>query len=328
MIATSMFWAPVRLYNPLLAFSVALFFALSARFFILSFLVGSRGASTTFFRILIGGVFLVLGWLYFLFVSPLLFWDRPARAIAAITFVGVLLWTVIRNTKGRPVKSTGVVRGLIYLFLFAAFMLVTTLTIIRTGYIALPGDRVTLIINVTGETRDQTFIGTTSGGLAGEKSPAAHHIIIWLPTGEAAADMWVYGDELAVHGKAIRFSHFLNSIGIPNLYALQYAHNGYLTTERQNAYPPEVIPFPGTGPLAVHPWWRPIQERLLNIWASLSVSGSWCAIEVADNESPYYPLRDPVGNAVHKNFLLVLRMTATATSKGSSPLEDKRNATR
>jgi hypothetical protein len=322
------FWIPVGVYNPLLAFILALFFALSVRFFILLFIEGKRRASSTLFHLLAGAVFLVLGWLFFLFATSLLIWDRPARAVAVITFVGVLLWVVIRHAKGRATKSTGIVEGLVYVVLFAVFMLAAILTIIRTGYIALTGDRVTLIVNVTGETRNQTVSWTTPGGLAGEKSLAVHRIIFWLPTGDAAADMWIYGDEVAVHGKAIRFSRFLNGIGIPNLYALQYAHNGYLSPEGQNAYPPEAIPFPGTGSLAVHPWWHPVQNRLLNFWANLAASGSWWTIQIADNESAYYPLIDPEGRPIHKNFLLVLKPTGVATSKGSSPLEDKRNATR
>lgn len=323
-----MFWIPVSIYNPLLAFILASFFALSVRLFTLLFLDGNRRASSTLFRLLAGVAFLVLGWLYFLFVTPLLIWDRPARAVAVITFVGVLLWVVLRHAKGRPTRTTGVVQGLVYIVLFAVFMLTAMLTIIRAGFIGLTGDRVTLIVNVTGEISNQTVSWTAPGGFAGEKPLPTHHIIFWLPTGEMAADMWIYGDEMAVHGKAIRFSRFLNAIGIPNLYALQYAHNGYLSPERQNAYPPEAIPFPGTGPLAVHPWWHPVQNRLLNVWANLATSGSWWAIQIADNESAYYPLIDPEGKPIHKNFLLVLKPTGIATSKGSSPLEDKRSATR
>jgi len=279
-------------------------------------------------RFLAATTFLVLGWLYFLFVNPLLIWDRPARAVAIITFVGAPLWTMVRHTRGLAIKPRGVAARLVYAALFAVLMFTAILTIIRTGYIALTGDRVTLIVDITGETRNQTVTGTSPGDAAGGKSLVAHHISFWLPTGEMAADMWMYGDEMAVHGKAIRFSRFLNGIGIPNLYALQFAHNGYLSPERQNAYPPEAIPFPGTGPLEVHPWWRPVQERLLNLWANLSASGSWWGIQMADDESAYYPLIDSDGKPIQKTFLLVLKPTAVATSRGSSPLEDMRTPTK
>jgi len=311
----------VGVYHELLAFILALLFAFSVRSFILLFVQSNRRASAILFRFLAGAALLILGWLYFLFASPLLIWDRPARAVAIITFVGVPLWTVIRHARGWAKKPAGVLAKLVNIALFVVLIFAATLTIIRTGYIAVTGDRVTLLVDVTGETRNQTIQGTT----AGEESVAAHRIIFWLPTGEKAADMWVSGDEMAVHGKAIRLPRVLNAIGIPNLYALQYAHNGYLSPERQNAYPQEAIPFPGTGELAVHRWWRPVQERLLNLWANLAAPGSWWAIQIADDESPYYPLIDPDGNAVHKNFLLILQPTAVAISRGSSPLEDKRS---
>ena len=79
---------PVLLYNPLLAFIVALFFALAVRSFILSILRRNRGLLATLFRLLAAIVFLLLGWLYALFAAPQLTWDRPARATAAVTFAG------------------------------------------------------------------------------------------------------------------------------------------------------------------------------------------------------------------------------------------------
>ncbi|MHB8654250.1 MAG: hypothetical protein ACYDA9_10260 [Terriglobia bacterium] len=322
----AIFWIPVGVYNPLLALILALFFALSVRLFILFFMEGNRRPSSTLFRLLAGTALLVLGWFYFLFVRPQLVWDRPARAVGIIMFVGVLLWTVVRHSSGQTSKSTRVIGRLIYIVLFAVLMLSATLTLIRAGYIGLTGHRVTLVVSVTGETRNQTVSGTQPGDSPGGNSLVAHHVIIWLPTNEMAADIWIEGDEMAVHGKVIRFSRFLHGIGIPYFYALQYAHNGYLSPERQTANPAESIPFPGTGPLAVHPWWRPIQERLLNLWAKLGSSGSWYAIRIADDESPYYPLVDSSGKAIHKDFLLVLRPTGIATSKASSPLEDKQSA--
>lgn len=322
----SIFLIPVDVYNPLLSFILALFFGLSVRLFILVFIGGNRTGSATLLRLLAGGTLFVLGWLYFLFVSPLLIWNRPARVVGIITFVGVLLWTVMRRAKRQAAKSTGLRKQLVYVVLFAVFIFAATLTIIRAGYIGLTGHRVTLVVSVTGETRNQTVGGAQPGNSPGGKSLVAHHVIVWLPTNEMAADMWITGDEMAVHGKVIRFSPFLHGLGIPYFYALLYAHNGYLSPERQTAYPPEAIPFPGAGPLAVHPWWRPVQERLLNFWAKLGASGTWYGIQITDDESPYYPLVDSGGKPIHKDFLLVLRPTGIATSKASSPLEDKQSA--
>ena len=323
--AAAVFWSPFRIYNPLLAFFLALFFALAIRFFLLSVFGRRRSGFVILFRLFVGLMFLVLAWSYFLFAAPLIEWDLSERAVAAITLASVGLWVVIRNIKGGTDKSPRCAAKVCYVGLFIVLVFVATLTIIRTGYIALTGDRVTLLLSVTGESRNQTVNWSTPGGPASEKQLTAHHVIFWLPTGIAAADMWISGDEVAVKGKAIRVSPALRFIGIPNFYALEYAHNGYLSEDRKNAFPSEAIPFPGTGSLAVHPWWRPLQNRLLNFWADRGAHGSWWGIQIARDESPYYPLIDNEGKPVHKDFLLVLKPSGVASSRGSSPLEDKQN---
>jgi hypothetical protein len=151
----------------------------------------------------------------------------------------------------------------------------------------------------------------------------AHHVIFWMPNGEKAGDMWMEGDEVAVRGRAIHFSPTFNAMGIPQLYSLVSAHNGYLRPQRQNAYPHQTIAFPQSGQLATHPWWRPVQERILDLWAGHLGSNAWYSISMVDNESPFYPLVDKDGKPVRNNSLLVLKITGIATSRGSSPLEDK-----
>jgi hypothetical protein len=163
-------------------------------------------------------------------------------------------------------------------------------------------------------------------GKPGAESVTAHRVIFWMPNGEKAADMWIKGDEVAVQGKAVHFSPAVNALGIPQLYSLVSAHNGYLRPQRQNAYPPQTLAFPQTGQLAIHPWWQPVQERILNFWAGHLGSSAWYSISIADNESPYYPLVDKDGKPVRNNSLLILKTTGIATSRGSSPLEDKHDS--
>jgi len=352
----------VQAYNPLLAFILALFFALSIRFFILLFSAKNRGVLLTTYRLLAGIIFLLLGWLYALFVSPLLIWDRPARATAAVTFVAVLLWTVARSAGSGATKSPGFLSVTIRLILFVILLFAATATIIRTGYIALVGDRVTLLVDVTGETRSETPNWSSFTGQTPNQPLTLHHVVIWLPTGEKAADTWIFGDSFAVRGTAIRFSPTLRAMKIPNLYALVEIHNWYSTPERLSTQPAVRYWIPNSGPLSVHPWWRPIQNRLLAWWAGrdyypprlievrmsvppkiptwsqgnphqvLSVHTgdtsprAWWAIQMSDNESPLYPLVDAAGKPVQNKFLLVLRPNAIPTSRGSSPLEDKKTS--
>src|SRR6266702_8238198 len=95
------FWSRTRVYNPFVALLLALLFAVALRFFLLAFLESRRGASVILIRLASGILFLVLGWLYFLFVTPLLDWDRSARAVAAIAAASILLWVIIRHAQGR-----------------------------------------------------------------------------------------------------------------------------------------------------------------------------------------------------------------------------------
>lgn len=317
------YWSRTKIYNPFVALVLALLFAVSLRFFLLVVLERRRGASVIVVRFVSGALFLAMGWLYFLFVTPLLDWDRPARAVAAIAMLGVLVWVIIRHIKGRKSQPLGYLVGFAYLAIYVVLVGVAVLSLLHTGYIALTGDRVTLLVTATGETRTESEHWTTPSGKPGAESVTAHHVIFLLPYGEKAADLWMVGDEIAVQGKAIHFSPTLNALGIPQLYSLASAHNGYLHPQRQNAYPPQTIAFPGNGPLAVHPLWRPIQDRFLSFWAGHLGSNSWYSINMVDNESPYYPLVDKDGKPVRNNFLLVLKTDGIATSRGSSPLEDK-----
>ncbi len=127
-----------------------------------------------------------------------------------------------------------------------------------------------------------------------------------VTSGEVVADAWVYGDEVAVKGKVLRFSPVLNAAGLPNLFELSFAHNGYTTAERHNAMPHEAVALPPLGPLVVHPFWRPLQARLLAAWqARVDSAGVW-GIRASTVESTYFPLVDPDGKPVSRTFRLVL----------------------
>jgi hypothetical protein len=90
--------------------------------------------------------------------------------------------------------------------------------------------------------------------------------------------------------------------GIPNLFELQFAHNGYFTAGRHATQPHLALPLPPSGPLAVHPWWRPLQARLLAAWEQGTAEGSRWAIRSVTSESTYYPLVGADGRARRETF--------------------------
>src|SRR5689334_13160194 len=98
------FWSRIRVYNPIVALILALMAAVSLRFFLLVILERRRGASVLLVRFFSGALFLAIAWLYYLFVTPLLDWDRPARAVAATVLLSMLVWVIMRQVKGQGTR--------------------------------------------------------------------------------------------------------------------------------------------------------------------------------------------------------------------------------
>ena len=73
-----------------------------------------------------------------------------------------------------------------------------------------------------------------------------------------------------------------------------------------NTEPHEAFPLPRLGPLAVHPWWLPLQRRFLETWESGTTEGSSWGVKSVTTESTFFPLVDSLGNPVSQTHRLVL----------------------
>jgi hypothetical protein len=131
-------------------------------------------------------------------------------------------------------------------------------------------------------------------------------VVFRTPEGAAVSETWLYGDQVAVKGRVLRLSPVLNAAGVPNLFELLFAHNGYATAERHNTRPHVAVPLPSGGPLAVHPWWRPVQAWLLARWETGTAADSSWAIRSATIESTYFPLVDAGGQSLRATYRLML----------------------
>jgi hypothetical protein len=176
----------------------------------------------------------------------------------------------------------------------------------RAGFLALTEDRPVLLVDVTGETTAQTLRWAPPDGAEREDRRPTHRVVFRRPDGAAVAEAWVYGDQVAVKGRVLRLSPWLNAAGVPNLFELTFAHNGYGTAERHATEPHMAVALPPGGPLAVHPWWRPVQAWLLARWERGTDADSDWAIRSATIESTYFPLVDAAGAPVRRVFRLVL----------------------
>jgi hypothetical protein len=310
-------------YNVIVAFILALFFALAIRSLLLIILVRPRGFLHVLFHLAIAITFLLAGWLYFLFTSPLLVWDGWAIGVAVATVALVLLRVAVRHGRGKPRRSSGIFAVLVTIIILLCVLLVAALTVMRSGFVALTSDRVTLRVDVTGETKSELVRWAAPNQPARAENLITHRVVFWGPEGRPVGEVWIDGDEVAVKGRVLRLSPILNAAGIPNLYELLFVHNGYTTVERFNSLPHMAAPILPIGTLTVHPWLRPLQRRIMDHWVRTSSSGSLWSVKAVSDESTYFPLIDAQGNPIHQTFLLVLTPGGFSTGRGSSGAGEK-----
>ena len=225
--------------------------------------------------------------------------------LAAALALALVMSLAFRRQDRRP-QRFDVTGSLSQLTLLLALLLVATLTLMRAGFLALTEDRPVFLVDVTGETGLKEVTWAPPDQLVRREPLATHRVVFRTPEGEPVAEAWVYGDQVAVKGRVLRLSPVLNAAGIANLFELQFAHNGYATAERHNTFPHQAVPLPCTGPLAVHPWWRPLQARILEAWEKGTDEGSSLAVRSATTESTYFPLVDSSGQPLKRSFRVVL----------------------
>ena len=114
----------------------------------------------------------------------------------------------------------------------------------------------------------------------------AYEVQFETPDGKPVAQLFVYGDQVAVKARVIRFRPVLNAMGVRNLCRLEYAHNGYSTAERFNQLPhrAQVI-------AAVDPRLETVQAWFWKQWEGIyyQEEENWW-VKTATLESGYFPL--------------------------------------
>jgi hypothetical protein len=197
---------------------------------------------------------------------------------------------------------------LLRLVLVLVALLVALLSLMRAGFLALTTDRPVLLVEVTGETGERLVRWAPPDQPMHEESLRTSLVRFRTPSGQLLAEAWVYGDQVAVSGRVLRLSPQLNAAGLPNLFALDFVHNGYATAERHNRLPHQAVPLPPVGQLAVDPRWRQLQESLLARWERRSAEGSPWLLRATTTESTYFPLVEPMpgGKPLRRTFKLTL----------------------
>ena len=140
---------------------------------------------------------------------------------------------------------------------------------------------------------------------AREEALRTHQIILRLPDGERVGEEWLYGDQVAVKGRVLRLNPLLNSVGIPNLFELQFLHNGYLNAERHSTQPHQARPLKPLGSLAVVPRTAAPARCLLGLAAGPSQRQP-LRHPRRDQRIDLLPLVDAQGQPLRRSFDLVL----------------------
>jgi hypothetical protein len=288
------------------AFVLAALLSLALRSLLLVVLDGGRGAAVALLRLVAGLAFGTLGVLYLLIAAPSVEWNAASLGFALATAMAVLAtpWLRRRRPVSSPLPSPWL--ALLLVLLLVGLAMLGVLSLLPAGFLALHEDRPVMLVDVTGETRVQVVRWAPPDAAPRAEPLTAHRVVFRTPAGEPVAEAWLYGDQVAVKGRVLRLSPLLVAAGVPSLFELQFAHNGYLTADRHAAYPHLAVPLPPTGPLAVHRWWRPLQGRLLQAWERASADSPGWAVRSLTTESTYYPLVDAGGQPLKREFQLVL----------------------
>lgn len=283
---------------------LAALLALAARALVLGVLDRPQPGAVTTIRTIAAAGWLGLAVLYAVFSKPVLVWTSRAALVAAAVTVVMLGPLMLPRAARQRLPSPRIVLGHVGLAVVLAVGAMATL--MGAGFLALTVDRPVLLVEVTGETATQSVRWAPPDQPLRQETLRTHRVVFRNPDGVPVAEAWLYGDEVAVKGRVLRIAPILSAAGVPNLFELTFAHNGYSTAARHAAFPHAAVPLPPSGPLTVHRWWRPVQRRLLEAWERLSGDDRPWAIRSATLESTYFPLVDGAGRPIRHTYRLVL----------------------
>jgi hypothetical protein len=265
---------------------LAAFVAFGLRFLARAWRGTADGVPALLGRLLGAGAFLGAGVLYATFTLPVLSWDATAVVLAALVALLVLVPTLLAARRAQVAPATSRLpwswragASLAQVALLLALLLVAALTLMRAGFLSLTSDRPVLLLDVTGETAVERVRWAAPGEPLREEDLTTHRVRLRAPDGAPVGELWLYGDQVAIKGRVLRLSPLLNAAGVPNLFELQFAHNGWATLERHAAYPHVARALRPVGPLAVHPWWRGLQRRLLEAFSAAPEVNPGAALE-------------------------------------------------
>ena len=236
--------------------------------------------------------------LFLLVFLRLRFPDSPLQMAAVLVVLALpaVLTTARRLRKPYSPRPVLFLSKTVFVLLLLGASLITLMV---SGFQFLTEDQPVLKITMTGRERPEIVAWKPPDGAHQERELMAYEVQFETPDGkQPVAQLFVYGDQVAVKARVIRFRPVLNAMGIRNLCRLEYAHNGYSTAERFNQLPhrAQVI-------AAVDPRLEPVQAWFWKRWEGIYYQDeeNWW-VKTATLESGYFPLtvcqRSPISRRV------------------------------
>lgn len=247
----------------------------------------------------------LLAFVYAALAAPLLNADMLSLAVGVAAMAVVAGGVVVARILWGYVPLPSLFGVLLRLTLLLSVLVLALLGLMRSGFLHLTTDQPVLRIELTGQTQSQLVRWAAPDQPPREESLRTHHLILRNTDGERIGEEWLYGDQVAIKGRVLRLNPLLNSVGIPNLFELQFLHNGYFTAERHSTQPHLARALRPLGSLTVVPRTRRLRDQLLG-WLQARPEGSRFAIRAVSSESTYFPLIDPQGQPLRRSFDLVL----------------------
>lgn len=186
---------------------------------------------------------------------------------------------------------------LLFLILFASLVAIMT-----SGFLSFTQDRPVLKITMTGIQKQEQVEWKSPQGELRKETLISYEVLLETPEEKPINTFYVYGDQVAVKARVLRFRPILNVSGLSNLCRIEFIFNGYTTAERHNSQPHRAQEL-SMEPLLL----KPFQKKFWNFWESIYyLRGESWWVKSATLESGFFPLVHPDGSPFQGSFYLTI----------------------
>lgn len=213
----------------------------------------------------------------------------PVLMMAAAGLIGV---SVVLRLFGFHRKTRGwmVLKGAF----FGSFIFLSAVNLIFSGFQQIAFEAPIATVTLTGK-KMKKWVEWKSPCHECQESWVDTYEVVVEQAGKKLGTYYIYGDFAAIRACTIRFSPFLNFIGISNVCSLDSIYNGYDSMDKHNTLPHFGYTLPFSSPIFSSLW----KKLFYRQWSS-----SW--IKSATLESNYFPLCSQDGKPLCSAYFITI----------------------